>query len=669
MSEERARGPATPAGRAMSLGVTALAGVIAGSAIGIVIGLRLANEDHTPNGEMWWIVAWLAIGVVDVVIGATLVTRYGHRRLGGCLFVVGAAALFVAVATQAYYATLSDPESNWTIFVGTKDWARPVATGVLAALLPWELVRANRHTAVEIIWWLTTVTIAMVAVGYATGLAHPVITSLEWVVALSATAATVRLAVVWWEQHRTVDDPLPAVAAVGAAAAWLAVVPEQFEFGYQAPLGNEAGALVLIATLPLLVVAAVVSALRDRPGRFHGVSHDVISWVLVTGAVLVMYAGGVVGISLLLGGHRPVATLALPPAFIAIVADPVRRRIRVAADRLVWGARDDPLEVVRGVVEQVGLESGDELLPALAESLQRDLRVELVAIDVSDPSAPDGWRREAELGPATTYTRTVQLDQRGEVVGRLIVGWEYGPMLRERDEHVLTELVGPLAVAVGWVRLTADLRRTGVAVVSAREEERRRLWRDLHDGLGPALYSVSMGLRTQIRRMERGDAEDAAVRRQSLHRLAEDVDSISNDLRRIVRDLTPAALEQLGLVGAIEQFARGCESQIAIHTTLPSERIALPAAVELASYRIVMEGLTNVLRHARADRCWLTITAGETIEIDIVDDGVGLNGHAHDGFGIPSIRERAEELGGTAEFRRNHPRGTHVHACLPAHLP
>jgi signal transduction histidine kinase len=169
--------------------------------------------------------------------------------------------------------------------------------------------------------------------------------------------------------------------------------------------------------------------------------------------------------------------------------------------------------------------------------------------------------------------------------------------------------------------------------------------------------------------MERGDAEDAAVLRQSLHRLAEDVDSISNDLRRIVRDLTPAALEQLGLVGAIEQFARGCESQIAIHTTLPSERIALPAAVELASYRIVMEGLTNVLRHARADRCWLTITAGETIEIDIVDDGVGINGHAHDGFVIPSIGERAEELGGTAEFRRNHPRGTHVHACLPAHLP
>jgi two-component system NarL family sensor kinase len=255
------------------------------------------------------------------------------------------------------------------------------------------------------------------------------------------------------------------------------------------------------------------------------------------------------------------------------------------------------------------------------------------------------------------------------VVGRLVVGWEYGPMLRERDDHVLTELVGPLALAVGWVRLTGDLRRTSVAVVSAREEERRRLWRDLHDGLGPALYSVSMGLRTQIRRTERDDAHDVPALRAALERLAEDVDSISSDLRRIVRDLAPAALEQLGLVGALEQFARGCESQIDIHTSLPADRVVLPAAVELASYRIVTEAVTNVLRHARADRCWLTITAGETVEIDIVDDGIGINGRAHDGFGIPSIRERAEELGGSAEFQPNHPRGTRVHACLPAQLP
>ena len=137
MSEERARGPATPAGRVISLGVTALAAVIAGAAIGIVIGLRLANDEQTPGWQMGWIVAWLALGVVDAIIGATLVTRYGHRRLGGCLIVVGGAALVLAVATQAEFATINEADSNWRIFVGAQDWARPVATGVLAALLPW----------------------------------------------------------------------------------------------------------------------------------------------------------------------------------------------------------------------------------------------------------------------------------------------------------------------------------------------------------------------------------------------------------------------------------------------------------------------------------------------------------------------------------------------------
>jgi signal transduction histidine kinase len=669
MTEERARVPATPAGRVISLGATALAAAIGGAAIGIVIGLRLANEDHTPGRETWWIVAWLVIGVIDAVIGAALVTRYGHRRLGGCLIVIGGAALVLAVSTQSKYSTLDDPESGWAIFVGARYWAYPVATGALAALLPWELARTGRRTSIEVIWWVTAAMIALVAVSEAADLGHPAI-DVRYLVALSATIATVRLIVLWWKRRAIVDDPLAPLVAAGALAAWLAVVPEQLEFGFQAPLGDAAGALVLLATVPLLVVAAIVNALRDRPGRFHGVAHDVISWLLLYGAILVVYTGVVGGVSLMLGGERAVASLFWTTAIVAILADPVRRRITTAADRLVWGARDDPLEVVRGVVEHVGADSGDELLPALAESLQRDLRLDFVAIDVSDVSAPDGWRREAELGPETTYTRTVEFEQHGEVVGRLVVGWEYGPMLRARDEHVLTELVGPLGLAVGWVRLAADLRRSSVAIVSAREEERRRLRRDLHDGLGPALYGVSMGLRTALRQIERADEADAMLpSRQLLSRLADEVDSISNDVRRIVRDLVPTTLDQLGLVGAVSQFARTFEDQIEMHVSLPTERIELPAAVEVATYRIVTEGMTNVMRHASAARCWLTITAGDMVDIDIRDDGVGLNGHVHDGVGLQAIKERAEELGGTVDVRANQPQGTHIHATLPAVLP
>ncbi len=581
--------------------------------------------------------------------------------------VVGMAALIVAVAIQAKLATLADSDSGWSNVQGAFDWANPIATGVLAALLPWELARTDRRRAIEIVWWITAGLIAVVAFGTAT--LDPGVHVLDvatWLVGISATAATIRLVICWW-RRRGDPDPLPMWVAAGAVAAWLAVVPEQFEQGPQAPLDDEAGALLLLATVPLLVVGAIVNALRERPGRFHGVAHEVIGWLVLTGAIVVVYTGVVVGLGQLVSEGGTTWLLVAATGLLALIIEPVRRWIRTAVDRLVWGARDDPLEVVRGVVEQVGADSGDELLPALAASLRSDLRLDFVAIDVR---TSDGWRREASLGPPTTYERIVELDQHGDVVGRLVVGWEYGPSLRARDEHVLDELVGPLALAVGWVRLAADLRRSSLAIVSAREEERRRLRRDLHDGLGPALTGVSLGLRTAVRQLERAPNPDSVLpSRQLLERAADEVDSLVVEVKRIVRDLRPTALDQLGLVEAVVEFTRTFDDELEIQLSMPSVPVELPAAVEVATYRIVTEAVTNVVRHAQAARCWLTISAGPTVDIDVVDDGIGVNGDAHDGVGLTAMRERAAELGGTVEVEPRLPHGTHIHVRLPAELP
>ena len=131
---------------------------------------------------------------------------------------------------------------------------------------------------------------------------------------------------------------------------------------------------------------------------------------------------------------------------------------------------------------------------------------------------------------------------------------------------MLAELAGPLGLAVGWVRLAADLRRSSVAIVSAREEERRRLRRDLHDGLGPALTGVSLGLRTAMRQLERTpDAERLAPARELLARVADEVDAIVGEVKRIVRDLRPTALDQLGLVDAVAEFTRTFGDDLEIH--------------------------------------------------------------------------------------------------------
>ena len=224
--------PATgTVGRTTSIGATALAAAVGGVAVGIVLGLRIAKDSVDTDGDDWWIVAWLVIGVIDA----------RHRRRAG--------------------DAVRPPPSGWLPDRGRhggadrrrgdrrRSWRRsptptaagrmcrarstgrnPIATGVLAALLPWELARTDRRRAIEIVWWITAGLIAVVAIG--TAALDPGIHVLDvatWLVGISATAATLRLVICWW-RRRGDPDPLPMWVAAGAVAAWLAVVPEQFEF-------------------------------------------------------------------------------------------------------------------------------------------------------------------------------------------------------------------------------------------------------------------------------------------------------------------------------------------------------------------------------------------------------------------------------------------------------
>jgi signal transduction histidine kinase len=334
----------------------------------------------------------------------------------------------------------------------------------------------------------------------------------------------------------------------------------------------------------------------------------------------------------------------------------------------VFGSRDDALAVVQRIVDHVGTDTGDDLLPALARSLERGLRFDAIAIDVAMPGG--GWERAASVGRDTEHRHEVVLCHRDEVVGRLVVGWEHAPSMRAHDEQLLDQLAGPLGLAVSWVRLAADLRRSRLATVSAREEERRRLRRDLHDGVGPTLTGVSLGLRTAVRQLDR-----AAIARSShpspamLTRLAEEVDGVVQEIKQIVRDLRPTALDQLGLIGAVSEFTRLLADDLEIHLSLPSAPPQLPAAVEVAVYRIVTEALTNVVRHANAERCWLRIVADDLVEIDVIDDGIGIDQPRSDGVGVTAMRERAAELGGAVRFLPVATCGTHLHVQLPAALP
>jgi signal transduction histidine kinase len=675
----------------------ALAGLTIVVAAVFVVWLRAANDGAEPEGRNWWLVAWFAASLAFTVAGTALVTRSRGRLLGAVFVVIGIAWALTALSTQYLGYRLGNHEAVDGWLARAAIWARPLADGSLAGVVPllllppaWRATRAGTAAVVAAIAAVLVTTLVAAFDGPAwlgdVG---------KWVVAVAASAGVSGLAVAWWRARhpqaglapvgrvgerieaaassgggagisaagraRPTGDPLPAWLLAGAVVAWLAVVPDFLD-------GSEVvTALLVLATVPLLVGGAVIDAIRDSSSSFLGMSHRVLEWAVLAAGIVGLYTGLVGGLGLLIGGSGPTWLLVAATGAIALALEPARRWVRHLVDRLVYGDRDDPLAVVQRIVDQFGADAGDDLLPALVANLQAELRLDAVAIDLR---GDDGWRRAAAIGPPTAHRRIVALTHRGEVAGRLVIGWQDGPSLRDRDEQILQQVAGPLSLAVGWVRLADDLRRSGVAIVSAREEERRRLRRDLHDGLGPSLTGVSLGLRTAVRQLGRvPDPVDVAPARGLLERVADEVDTSVAELKRIVRDLRPTALDQLGLLDAVAEFTRGFGDAVEIHLALPLQPLALPAAVEVATYRIVTEAVTNVVRHARAARCWLSIEAGPNVVIDVVDDGVGIGPDDERGVGLTAMHERAAELGGSVHVLANRPRGTRVHVLLPAALP
>jgi signal transduction histidine kinase len=213
------------------------------------------------------------------------------------------------------------------------------------------------------------------------------------------------------------------------------------------------------------------------------------------------------------------------------------------------------------------------------------------------------------------------------------------------------------------MRLGRALQRSREELVTLREEERRRIRRDLHDGLGPALAGIALGLDAVGRIAEQDPPEAGALAEQ----LKREVHASLSDVRRLVEDLRPPALDQLGLVGALRQQAdRLSEREADLHVEVSAEGLPpLPAAVEVAAYRIATEALNNVSRHAAARQCQVRFTMDdEALTVEVEDDGVGLREPRRAGVGLTAMRERATELGGSCSVTASG-RGTRVRASLP----
>jgi signal transduction histidine kinase len=347
----------------------------------------------------------------------------------------------------------------------------------------------------------------------------------------------------------------------------------------------------------------------------------------------------------------------------ATLFQPLRERLQRAVNRLLYGGRDEPYAVLSDIGRRMDASpDAAAMLPALVATIARALKLPYVAI-----RGEQGGKLAdlAVAGVETADPLSLSLVHQGEAMGELVLGRRggrepFGPA----DRRLLDDLARQAAAAVHAVRLTADLQRSRQQLVSAREEERRRLRRDLHDGLGPTLAALGLKLETARNRLDR-DPQAAAL----LADLADRTHAAVADIRRLVYALRPPALDELGLLGALRQLTNGTPA-------LPSEGLGvtleatdpppLPAAVEVAAYRIAQEAFTNVIRHAHAHTCTVRLQlAGATLRLTIEDDGMGLSGDRPPGIGLTSMRERAEELGGTFVIEPRSGGGTSVQVVLP----
>jgi signal transduction histidine kinase len=417
--------------------------------------------------------------------------------------------------------------------------------------------------------------------------------------------------------------------------------------------------------LPLGLAAGIV---RDRLFDIDVVIRRTFIYGGLTLGVVATYVVVASGITALVGTDHGYGVALLSTGVAALVALPLRDGLQRGVNRMLYGERDEPWRAIRRLGQRLDLAvDPDRVFPAIVDTVGGALRVPFVELEVVDDVGRS--RVVATRGTRQDAVVSVPLLDGSGRVGNLVLGIRYGEHGFRPDEmDLLEDLARQAGGAIHALRLRADLARSHERLVLAREEERRRLRHDLHDGLGPSLAAI--GLRAEAS-AELLDTDPSEARRL-LDELGADVRTTLTDIRRLVDGLRPPALDELGLLGAIEQQAArlggssgsGPATAITIQAS-PTPLPDLPAAVEVAAYRITVEALTNAVRHAEARTCRVTLEVGERLVIEVIDDGRGVPTAVTPGTGLESMEARAVELGGSLWIEARRGGGTRLEARLP----
>jgi signal transduction histidine kinase len=424
-------------------------------------------------------------------------------------------------------------------------------------------------------------------------------------------------------------------------------------------------AIATLGPLPFLCIPLTIGVAiqRYRLWNIDPIINRTLVYSLLTGSIIGLYilVVGYLGVVFRTTSNLLISLVAT--GLIAALFQPLRDRLQRNVNRLMYGDRDDPYVVLRRLGQRLEVTlASDTVQPTIVETVAQALKLPYAAIAVQGY----GVSTVVAYGTPVHAPLSLSLIYGSETVGQLLLapralGEDFSPA----DERLLEDLARQAGIAVHAVRLTRDLQQSREHLVITREEERRRLRRDLHDGLGPTLAGLTLTVAAIRNLLGRDQAAADAL----LIQMGAEIEAAVGDIRRLVYDLRPPALDELGLVGAIRtrasQYSANLTGGLQVHVEVSNDLPALPAAVEVAAYRIAEEALANVVRHAQARTCVVRLSIADALQLEICDDGVGLPMARHIGIGLLSLRERAAELGGSCVVESVPTGGTRVCALLP----
>jgi len=615
---------------------------------------------------------WYAMGIVAVFTasGAVLV-RLRPRNLIGWLLLACGVLQSVQTSGEAYGArALTDPDGSLpagllVMWVATWTWLPALLLPML--VLP-PLYPSGRPTSR---FWAWHIRVSLV------GIAILVLATMTNQGAMDDVVRSARLpwdAPAWWAWTTgllaaAILVPAMAVCLVGTVVrATRARGAERAQLVW---LVCVVGAMLATVFLPVdylfgiayafVPIAVVVGVLRYRLLGIEVVVRRTLLYAPLT-LLVALTVGGLTTVLARLVPNGPLP-LVLASAVVAVLVFPVAGRLRRLVDRFVLGERADPLAAVDRV--GAGLEvASDDPVRSMLEAVAVSTGSSYAA--VHDTEA----RLVSRVGEPVEGQASIQLRHGGETIGSMSVGPRRGETtVLARDARVLESLAPHLAVVVRSRRLTEDLARERERVVAATLSERERLRQDLHDGLGPSLSGIALGLEAA----EHALGRDPGTTRDLLQRTRTEVEGAVREIRRVLDGLRPSALDRHGLADAVREMASGLGLGGPGGPAFALEADDLPplaAPVEEAAYRIVAESLTNVVRHAGARTCCVRLGRSDgDLCVAIRDDGEGIPELRTDGVGLESMRRRASDIGGRIRIDIVPPHGTVVTARLPLGSP